>query len=309
MPHWKYYAYSYKALSYLPLGVHLRRLYRLHVSRELSADAHLIFVGMEYANWYLRQHQRYGKSPERNPRILELPAGHFPTTAICLYLNGLDEIYTADRRRYVNLLRIRQMLKKFIRLFDSDKLRLYGTWFLEERMERLRDLYYDNKFSSPDDLLNAMNIRLCSGDPRKLDLPDHFFDIVGTNNYLEHFSRTDLARVLKELKRLGKPGGISSHLVYMGDRYRYLDNQIPPLNFLKFSRLEWWFYNNEILYQSRLRVTDYLAAFEHAGFGMLDLKRFHLQHKAMSALRRSRKFLKYDLLDAGTVRAWVTLRT
>ena len=67
---------------------------------------------------------------------------------------------------------------------------------------------------------------------------------------------------MEELKTILKPGGLSSLIIDYSDHYSHADKNISPLNYLKYSDKEWKKYNNQYLFQNRLRHQDYKNIFK-----------------------------------------------
>ena len=71
-------------------------------------------------------------------------------------------------------------------------------------------------------------------------------------------------QIVKQLKNVKKNlnlNGLVSSLIDYSDHYSHTDNNINSLNFLKFDESNWKKYNNEYLYQNRLRHQDYRKLF------------------------------------------------
>jgi len=66
-----------------------------------------------------------------------------------------------------------------------------------------------------------------------------------------------------------RPGGIGMHCANCGDHYAYFDKSITQLNYLKYSHDEWRFWDNDLLYQNRLRPRDFVRLAEEAGLKTL----------------------------------------
>ena len=103
------------------------------------------------------------------------------------------------------------------------------------------------------------------GDARKIDRPADSFDLINSNNTFEHIYPEILIDIVKEFKRLLKPGGIMSHQIDMSDHFAHLDKSITIYNFLKYSDKEWSLIDNTIQPQNRLRVTDFRKIFTDLG--------------------------------------------
>ncbi len=65
------------------------------------------------------------------------------------------------------------------------------------------------------------------------------FDICVSTAVLEHIPKTDIIAILKELKRILKPGNIVSATIGYFDHYAHNDPRITRLNHLRFSDVEW----------------------------------------------------------------------
>jgi hypothetical protein len=75
---------------------------------------------------------------------------------------------------------------------------------------------------------------------------------------LEHVTPKALQAIFAESRRILKRGGITIHSVNCGDHYAYFDRSITSINYLQFSDREWRLWNNDLLYQNRLRPVDFL---------------------------------------------------
>ncbi len=71
--------------------------------------------------------------------------------------------------------------------------------------------------------------------------------------------------LMGETKRLLTPHGLALHSVNYGDHYAYFDRSITPLNYLRFTDRQWQRWNNNLLYQNRLRPSDFTAAARNQG--------------------------------------------
>ncbi len=101
------------------------------------------------------------------------------------------------------------------------------------------------------------------------DFADATFDICISSNTLEHIPPSSLIRVLGELRRILKPGGIVSVQIDYSDHYSHTDKSISRLNYLRFSEAEWRRYNHRRFFQNRLRHSHYRQLFLDAGFDVV----------------------------------------
>ena len=124
----------------------------------------------------------------------------------------------------------------------------------------LLNLKFKGNVSNQEDILDQYNIKYIA--PCKIeDLNDKKFDICVSTTTLEHFTLDDLKNFLKDIKKNLNLNGLVSSLIDYSDHYSHTDNNINSLNFLKFDESNWKKYNNEYLYQNRLRHQDYRKLF------------------------------------------------
>ena len=103
-------------------------------------------------------------------------------------------------------------------------------------------------------------------DASETSLLESSVDVVFSNSVLEHVPRDMIAACFAEAKRILRPGGVMFHSVNCGDHYAYTDRSINQLHFLQYSDEDWELWNNQFLYQNRLRAIDYTDLARRAGF-------------------------------------------
>src|SRR5262249_8515198 len=103
-------------------------------------------------------------------------------------------------------------------------------------------------------------------DARNTGLPDNSVDFVFSNSVLEHVPPTDILAIMKESKRIIRPGKFMFHSVNCGDHYAYVDKKVSQLHYLRYSEAAWKFWNNDFQYQNRLRAVEIVKMAEGLGF-------------------------------------------
>ena len=98
---------------------------------------------------------------------------------------------------------------------------------------------------------------------------ENAFDICISTNTLEHIPAATLEDILRELRRILKPGGIVSAQIDYSDHYAHTDRSISKINYLRFSEQEWRRHNHKFFFQNRLRHSHYRKIFLDAGFEVL----------------------------------------
>jgi SAM-dependent methyltransferase len=102
---------------------------------------------------------------------------------------------------------------------------------------------------------------LTSGLASLKDIPDCSVDFIWSHGVIELIRRSEVLETLKELRRIIKPDGISSHLIPLVD-------SLGELNSLRFSDKVWEsnFMASSGFYANRLRYSQLLELFKEAGF-------------------------------------------
>ncbi len=129
-----------------------------------------------------------------------------------------------------------------------------------KQVSNLLNLDFKSNVSNEDEIFDKYNIKYLA--PYQLiDLNEKKFDICVSTTTLEHFSVNDLNNFLSNIKKNLNINGLVSSLIDYSDHYSHTDKNINSLNFLKYDEDNWEKYNNEYLYQNRLRHQDYRKLF------------------------------------------------
>jgi len=129
-------------------------------------------------------------------------------------------------------------------------------------------------------------------------LPKESVDLVWSHHVLEHIRRGEFLDVMRELRRLLRPGGVCSHSVDLKD------NVSDALNNLRFSErvCESPFMARSGFYTNRLRYSEMMDMFGRAGFGavVLDVERWdELPTRREKLSDEFRRFSDYELRVSG----------
>jgi hypothetical protein len=87
-----------------------------------------------------------------------------------------------------------------------------------------------------------------------------------------------------EGRRVLTPAGIMFHSVNCGDHYAYVDKSITQLHYLRYSDSAWRLWQNEFLYQNRLRAHEFVDMSVRAGFA-ITMNTAHPTAKRLQELR------------------------
>src|SRR3546814_46884 len=118
-----------------------------------------------------------------------------------------------------------------------------------------------------------MGMDYCApGDARATGLADDSIDLVSTTSVLEHIPARDIASIMREMRRICRPGALLSMIIDYEDHYGQRGGGTSVYNFLRFSETEWKRFNPDLHYQNRLRHSDHLRIFEDAGFEIVEVE-------------------------------------
>jgi SAM-dependent methyltransferase len=187
-------------------------------------------------------------------RLMEVGTGWFPTLPVCFSLVGVDSIVTFDLNRHLTQEMSFRMLAGLEPLLE--RIAETGHAPLEDVKRRYAVL---RAAATLEQMLAAARIDYRSpADASRSGLPGNSVDIVFSNSVFEHVPPGPIQNILVESHRVIKPGGLSIHSANCGDHYAYFDKSITPINYLTYTGRQWRFWDNDLLYQNRLRPSDFI---------------------------------------------------
>jgi SAM-dependent methyltransferase len=249
---WRVKGVIQKALSVTPGGVAVNDWLQktLGANRDFSGT-----LASKVDDWaiFLSHTDRMGVKVQ-GLRLMEVGTGWFPTLPICFSLAGVDRIATYDLNRHLNqeisfrmLAGLEPMLARIAEAAHA------SPSDVERRYRELRQA------PTLDRLLQAARIEYHSpADASRTGLASNSVDIVFSNSVFEHVPPGPIQDILIESRRILKPGGLSIHSTNCGDHYAYFDKSITAINYLTYTDRQWRFWDNDLLYQNRLRPSDFI---------------------------------------------------
>jgi len=256
-----------RGCTILPFGDRLYKCGQKHFGRLKANPMARIPAQVEMARWLLEM----GKEIEEKT-FFEIGTGHCPVVPIGFFLAGAGNIITVEMYKRMEI----GILRKSLEWMAQNREKLWSYYdgitekaSFEERMdliERLRE--------SPEKLLSEANIvYLAPADAANTQLADSSVDYHISTTVFEHIPKKDIARILKEARRVLGKDGIAIHFIDLSDHFQHQDKSITRINFLQYSD-EYWekIAGNEFAYCNRLRASDYLALFKEAGFDVLRME-------------------------------------
>lgn len=140
-------------------------------------------------------------------------------------------------------------------------------------------------------------------DAMALPLHDASVDLYVSNLVFAHIPPEVLPRVLAEMRRVLKDGGIALHRIRMSDEFAGGDPRVHDMNFLKFSTSLWnRFANTRIKYNNRLRCSQYKNAFSAAGFELVESEENVSKGglEGLKTMKVAEEFRSFELEDLAT---------
>ena len=192
--------------------------------------------------------------PIEGAQMVEVGTGWFPVFPLCFALAGARICHTYDLHRHLSLdLTQRAIERLAVHLAQIAHVTGAEPTEVERRYAEMR------RIDATDETLRAIGLQYhAPADASRTELPAASVDVLFSNSVLEHVPPESLHAIFKESRRILKPAGIAIHSANCGDHYAYFDRSITPVNYLRYSDREWRFWNNEMLYQNRLRPIDFL---------------------------------------------------
>jgi SAM-dependent methyltransferase len=261
---WKIKGVAQKFLSAVPGGVWLNdRLQR--TAGELRHFDDVVDSKVQDDWLVLAGHLRALNRPAQGLVFMEIGTGWFPTLPLCYYLAGARECLTFDLNRHLNGGETLRMVRRLGKHLPA---------IAEASLRPLDDVEASYAALAPAlESGDAMDLLRCAGvvyrapgDAAATALPDSSVDVAFSNSVLEHVPGKVIQAMFHEQRRILKPGGLAIHSVNCGDHYAYFDRTLNPVAYLTYSERDWSFWNNDLLYQNRLRPRDFLEMATAAGF-------------------------------------------
>jgi SAM-dependent methyltransferase len=214
------------------------------------------------ADWLVQlgNMQKLGVRPQ-NLDYVEVGTGWFPTLPICYRLAGARSCRTFDVVRHLNPKMTFRMLRRI-----ENHLPAIAEGSLRP-LEDVKAAYAGLcNTKTADQLLRGAGIEyFAPHDAAATGLPDASVDVVYSNSVLEHVPADAILRIMRETRRILRKGGLAVHSANCGDHYAYFDRGITQVNYLTYPERQWSKWNNRLLYQNRLRPSDFLDLAEQSG--------------------------------------------
>lgn len=264
--HWRAKGVLQKVLGHVPGGEHAHYVLQRRFGG-LRGFTREFDIKMD--DWRLMAgHLHNAGVPIKGARLFEIGSGWYPTFPFACYLGGARQVITVDLNRHIKLDLVRECAANLGRHTAL----IAEACGLAEDDVRQRQQQLVERLQRSDDVTAATDgvvIYEAPADASRTTIPAHELDCVFSNSVLEHVIPEAVDGIFREAMRILAPGGIMFHSVNCGDHYAYVDGKINQLNYLKYSDREWRRWDNEFLYQNRMRAYEFVDRATAVGFDIV----------------------------------------
>jgi|SRR5579871_957979 len=280
---WKVKALGQSALSLLPGASKLNYWGQRFITRAHSDIGSVVENRLEKARWFKHQFDQHHGGVLSEGQFYEFGAGWNLTGPLALFCLGVKRQIVVDVTRCARLELVNQAIKELNR---------YNGYIPRRPGKTLRSLSeLDRRF--------GIDYR-APADARNTALPADSVDCITNTFTLEHIPPADVRAILRECRRILKPGGALLSMIDYQDHYSFRDPQISVYNFLQYSARKWRWFNSSLHYQNRLRHCQYRQMFFKAGFETLSEELREpspLDLERLRSMRLSAEFQRFSLDD------------
>jgi len=303
MPSWYIKAGIQGLMSFLPRSHALNYIFQRYVSRGLVLKDNYFEDKLKVVTIHLENYRKAtNKTLPQN--VLELGTGWLPIVPIALYLCGIEQIYTIDKTGLTYPHLVKETLDHFITYAKDGRLSNH----LPVKKNHLENLEHASDALdrvSIAEALQHLNITLLITDARSLGLEDNSIEFFVSNNTFEHIPLDVLSGIMQEFNRISTYDGINSHFIDLEDHYSQFDSSISSYNFLRYSDGIWRFFNNDLQYQNRLRVSDYREIHERAGFQIIEETNKSASQTDIEQIQLAKRFESYAHEDVIVIKSFI----
>ncbi|MDK3158173.1 class I SAM-dependent methyltransferase [Kamptonema cortianum] len=283
-------------ISLLPKSREINYLFQKHVTRVVRLSQPYFDTRVDLCRRHLRGYQ--GVYPDRIPvTTVELGTGWLPIVTVGFSLCGFERIYSVDIDPLLRADRLALTLEYWLKAVDTGT--VADLPLNEDRIWLARDVHRELAASAIDarEAMRRLGVEIMVTDARHLPLEAGSVDYCFSTVTFEHIPRDVLQAILQEFRRVASPTAVMTHFIDLSDHYSHFDRSITPYHFLRFSGRTWRLFNNRLLFQNRLRISDYRQLHEHAGFEILSEVNTTGTAAQIAAIRVAPEFSHYSPAD------------
>jgi hypothetical protein len=308
MPNWLLKSAIQRVISILPHRQRWNELFQTLGTRSLDLTAAKFESRLEHTRRHLDNFVLTQSGSVRQFTAFELGTGWFPTMVIGMYVRGAGPIWTVDIDTLLRSARLELVLRFFCDYDDRKELDKHLPGIHHDRMQQLREALSFVGRESPEAVLERMNIRVMVRDAQDTGLPENSVDLFFSTGVLEYIPKPVLEGIFAEFRRIGTARAAMSHWISMVDQFSYFDRSITPFNYMRYTANQWRYLNSPMIWQNRLRISDYRELMTNGGFEIVHEEDEPGSASDLDRIRLAPQFQHYSREDLLVLKSWITAR-
>lgn len=309
MPNWLIKAALQRTIALLPKSHKWNELLQKHVTKSIELTTDRFSERLNFCRQHYENFVQLRPEAAETFAVLELGTGWYPTVPVGLFLCGASGIWTYDISPLLSQERLHRLLCKFTDYAQSGELVKILPRARPERVARLHEFAEQSRNTPPETVLEKMGIHAKVQDAQHTGLNPNGIDLFVSTGVLEYIPRSVLTNMFAEFQRVATPGAVTSHYLNLIDQYSYFDSSITPFNFLKFSAGQWNYFNSPLIWQSRLRISDFRELFAAAGFEIVKENSVPGSVADLRKIRLAPEFQAYKESDLIVLTSWLAAKS
>jgi hypothetical protein len=266
MPHWLIKSTIHRVISWLPNSGAWNELFQKYVTRSIVLTPEQFTGKLGEARRYLEHQRQFTASTKTEFTVLEVGTGWHPTIPLALYLCGAGDIWTFDIDSHLSRSRLTQLLDLFMAADTQGRLVRLLPRLIKSRMEHLRAWRSFAAREGPEAWLKRLQIHAAVCDARNTGLKPGSVDFIFSSGVLEYIPPAILRDLMREFRRVASSRAVMVHRLNLVDQFAYFDKSLSPFHHLKYTEEQHRRWSSPLIWQNRLRVSDYRRLLAETGF-------------------------------------------
>ncbi len=308
MPNWLIKSALQHVVAVLPYRQRWNEVFQRLGTRSLTMGPDMFGIRLDHAHRHLENFLSIRGQIPKPFNVLELGTGWYPTIAMGLYLCGADNIWMVDIDPLIRTPQLKRMMELFCEFLTNGKLRKHLPRLREDRATRLSELASFVEKEPPAAFLARFGGKVLVRDAQGTGLPGGSIDLFFSTGVLEYIPRPVIGGIFKEFLRVSTPQAIMSHWISLTDQFSYFDRSIGPYNYLRYTSRQWRYLNSPLIWQNRLRISEYRKAFVEAGYQIVHEEDARGSIEEFKKIRIAPEFEQYTLEDNLVLSSWVVAK-
>ena len=258
---WRLKQFTQKILSIIPFGENINFFFQQRFNNILAKKyGERVKYAINHFKVLKNEKFEFNKS-----QIIEIGTGWVPVDPFVLYFLDTKRIITVDHVKHMRkklAVKVVNTIKEQFPLITSN---------FNVSIKDLEDKYEKLVLNSTlKRLLDSANIEyIAPGDFTKLNITSETIDLIHSITVLEHIPYQVIINILEKSIEYLRPGGYILNSIDLSDHNILSDPSLPPMDFLKYSRIYWEFFQNKLSYVNRLRAVHIKGLFKKIGFDII----------------------------------------